>query len=190
MNETKIVLYDSDEAASFRTNISGWVSRQGRFYGEQYQAEHLARRDGCTHIKCDCGELIEKRWIRCKACRDAKALKSYNNAPEKEWDGKAMLYSPVTDTYYSSPDEPWEDDEFDENANPMLYICEPNTLCTVDESNLGIDDILPEDASYEDCVPEDVKEAIDNLNKAIRENQQAISWSPGKYKLSQTPTDG
>ena len=30
----EIVMQDSDEAATYRTDIKGWVSRNGRYYGD------------------------------------------------------------------------------------------------------------------------------------------------------------
>lgn len=44
----KIVMMDSDEAASIRT-LTGWVDRQGRFWGND---EYQARWCGATHRKC------------------------------------------------------------------------------------------------------------------------------------------
>ncbi len=44
----KVVMMDSDEAASIQT-LTGWVDRQGRFWGDN---EHQARWSGSTHRKC------------------------------------------------------------------------------------------------------------------------------------------
>jgi hypothetical protein len=44
----KIVMMDSDEAASIQT-VTGWVDRHGRFWGKD---EHQARWCGATHRKC------------------------------------------------------------------------------------------------------------------------------------------
>ncbi|WP_407226469.1 hypothetical protein [Enterobacter roggenkampii] len=48
MKTEKIVMMDSDEAASIQT-VTGWVDRQGRFWGSD---EHQARWCGATHRKC------------------------------------------------------------------------------------------------------------------------------------------
>src|ERR1035441_3784975 len=100
MMEPKIVLYDSPEAATFQTGLSGWVSRTGRWWGND---EHMARWEGCTHKKCACGEITEKGY--CKACRDKKDDEKFWARPRVEWDGKAMLYSEWNDKYYDSPAE-------------------------------------------------------------------------------------
>ena len=57
----KIVMYDSPEAATYRTDIKGWVSRDGHFYGDNGpSAEHGARWSGCTHMNCKCGTSMRK----------------------------------------------------------------------------------------------------------------------------------
>ncbi|HAT6800607.1 TPA: hypothetical protein JAN03_00980 [Citrobacter freundii] len=48
MKTEKIVMMDSDEAASIQT-VTGWVDRHGRFWGGD---EHQARWCGATHRKC------------------------------------------------------------------------------------------------------------------------------------------
>ncbi|MEB2744543.1 hypothetical protein [Citrobacter portucalensis] len=48
MKTEKIVMMDSDEAASIQT-VTGWVDRQGRFWGKD---ENQARWCGATHRKC------------------------------------------------------------------------------------------------------------------------------------------
>jgi len=48
MKTEKVVMMDSDEAASIQT-VTGWVDRQGRFWGSD---EHQARWSGATHRKC------------------------------------------------------------------------------------------------------------------------------------------
>ncbi len=49
MKTEKIVMMDSDEAASIQT-VTGWVDRHGRFWGKD---EHQARWCGATHRKCN-----------------------------------------------------------------------------------------------------------------------------------------
>ena len=66
----KVIMFDSDEAAQYKTNLSGWVSRDNHFFGED---EHMARYVGCTHRKCeDCGEPTEKGWLVCDNCREKR----------------------------------------------------------------------------------------------------------------------
>ena len=41
-----IIMEESPEAAEYRTDISGWVSCNGNYYGKD---ERMARYDGATH---------------------------------------------------------------------------------------------------------------------------------------------
>jgi len=51
--EEKIILYDSDEAAT-KVQIWAWKDSKGRYHLN----ENTARYSGSTHRKCDCGELM------------------------------------------------------------------------------------------------------------------------------------
>ena len=48
MNE-QIVMRDSPESAQYRTDLKGWVSRDGFYFGDGPQGERTARYAGCTH---------------------------------------------------------------------------------------------------------------------------------------------
>jgi hypothetical protein len=63
-----VIFPQSPQAATFRTELEGWVSRHGIFYGDN---EYAARFNGCTHGICACGQLREKNYASCKACRQA-----------------------------------------------------------------------------------------------------------------------
>lgn len=63
VNEEKVmtddIVFEADDvAANYQTNISGWVSRNGFFYGNNEQS---ARRDGATHVLCsECRQACAK----------------------------------------------------------------------------------------------------------------------------------
>lgn len=86
MTDKKIIMEDSPEAASIKT-VTGWVSSTGRFWGDD---ERMARFDGSTHKRCDCGAVIAHRSY-CRACSDRKEAEKWEAMPEAEWDGVAML---------------------------------------------------------------------------------------------------
>lgn len=44
MMSDKIVMIDSDDSAVYRTNISGWVSRHGFFFGDNPASERISVR--------------------------------------------------------------------------------------------------------------------------------------------------
>jgi hypothetical protein len=84
MKTEPVVPFDSPEAAK-QVTITGWISSDGRFYGDN---EHLARYAGCTHRKCrTCDNIVEKCYIYCDSCTHKQALERYNALPTKEWDG-------------------------------------------------------------------------------------------------------
>ena len=174
MKETEmVILFGSDEAAHIQTGISGWVSRRGRFFGDD---ERAARYDGCTHILCeDCGSPCPKGRLVCGKCSDVRDEKRYQSMPKEEWDGEGMLYSDAADKYFSD----WEDvedyceDEDIEVSKLRLVICEPNYLPFIND-DFGCDE-LAEDGE----LPDTIIQAIEDFNKVIKETG-AVSWYPGK----------
>lgn len=179
-NEPKIIMMDSDEAAHLQTGLSGWVSSNGIFYGDD---ERAARYNGCTHRKCeDCGEPCEKGWPVCKRCREIRDIKRYEAMPKEEWDGEGGLYSDAYDKYFRdwSEVDGFCEDEGIEMKDLRLIICVPQYLPLLD-SDYGCDE-LPEDGE----LPDSVIKAIDDFNKVIRATPP-VSWYPGKkaaiYKI-------
>jgi hypothetical protein len=179
MENTKIILSTSDEAASFKTNISGWVSRNGRFFGVD---ERIARYDGCTHVICeDCGKPTEKGCLVCSECKEKRDIKKYNALPNEEWNGVGAVYSESNDKYFWSWDEV---DEFcyDEGIKVedlRLVICTPQYLPLLDHSDYG-EDVLAEDGE----LPDKVVQAIEDFNKVIK-NTEPVSWYPSNKAVAQ-----
>jgi hypothetical protein len=177
MAEPKPVIpYDSPEAASIQT-VTGWVSRDGFFYGKE---ERSARYSGCTHRPCDeCGELTEKSWTKCRSCIAKAELERFARLERASWDGEQMLYSEAHDRYFSNPDEVREyAEEEDEDGGKLditamrIVLCKPQRLHRVDTSYW--EDALPEDVD----LPGDVEAALELLNEAISE-AGPVSWLPG-----------
>ena len=181
--ENKIVMRDSPEAAQYRTDIKGWVSRDGFYFGDGPQGERTARYSGCTHVPCDrCGAPTPRGYTQCRDCRELTYIAKYEAMPRAEWDGKAMLYSEARDQYYSTPDDAAEDLEDDQTlADLRLVICEPNYVRQI-EPDYCCDD-LPEDGD----VPDEVAEAMEAFNAAVA--GIVLSWSPGKTALA-VPDEG
>ena len=174
MNEPMILNTDN-EAATFRTDISGWVSRHGFFYGGDEQG---ARKHGCTHTICECGEPIEKTRIRCKKCEEAHSNKRYAALEKKLWDGEAPLNIWNDDRYFWD-EESLEDYCFDMHIKVedlQLVICEPVYAQEIDPYDLYCDD-LPEEI----CIDDGLWDAFEKLNRYIREEKIILSWVPGKY---------
>lgn len=172
-----IVMRDSDEAAHYCTNIKGWVSRKGLFYGDKQGAEDIARYAGCTHVKCEkCGEPTEKRYTQCEECRLKNKISHYKSLPSAEWDGKTMLYSELNDKYYDSLECAEEDLDNDQTLNDLLLvICEPNYVPELDSDYCSY--ILDDDED----LPVEVEKAMKIFNESVK--NITISWSPGKVRL-------
>ena len=181
--ENKIVMRDSPEAAQYRTDLKGWVSRDGFYFGDGPQGERTARYSGCTHVPCDrCGAPTPRGYTQCRDCRELTYIAKYEAMPRAEWDGEAMLYSEARDQYYSTPDDAAEDLEDDQTlADLRLVICEPNYVRQI-ESDYCCDE-LPEDGD----VPDEVMDAIEAFNAAVA--GIVLSWSPGKTALA-LPDEG
>lgn len=184
--EEKIVMYDSPEAAIFKTGLSGWVSRNGQYWG---QDEHMARWCGSTHRTCEtCGAVYENRSY-CSPCHQKKRQEQFLALPEEDWDGTGPVCLWDDDKYF------WDEDslveymyelleECGENEEPSLGVvkCEPQHLHTVDYDTWC--DELPDEGDGE--LPEEVAVKVEELNKAIRESGP-VSWWAGKIRVNLEP---
>lgn len=174
--KSEMVLDTSDLAAS-RQTVTGWVSRTGRFWGDD---ERMARYDGCTHKQCECGGVTEKHYIRCKVCRAKAEIEKYDARPVAVWDGEVFLYSDAHDRYFQDIESlvdylgDFDVDEAPSIADLRLIICEPNYARQI-ESDQWSDD-LPEDGE----LPSEIEEALRVLNEVIK-RAPPLSWSPGKF---------
>ncbi len=172
--DAKVIMFNSDEAAHYQTNLSGWVSSNGHYWGED---ERAARYDGCTHRACeDCGEPTEKGWLVCNKCREIRDENRYQAMPKEVWNGKGMLYSDFADKYFQDwgeIDGYCEDEEITMDKL-RLIICEPQYLSLLDKGDYGCDS-LAEDGE----LPDNVIQAIDDFNKVIKATG-AVSWIPSK----------
>ena len=176
MTEEKIILAESDEAAKFVTGLSGWVDRNGVFWG---QLEEMARYSSATHKRCEeCKEAIIRRGYRfCANCQEKKDIERYSKLERKDWDGESYLYSDRDDVYFSDYQELHDyiyEREIENVDLLRLIICEPEHLRELD-ADYWADD-LPEDAE----LPESVWSAIDALNASLKD-AGIVSWHPGKF---------
>ncbi len=173
--EEKIILNTSDEAATYRTGLEGWVTRNGRFWGED---ERMARWDGCTHVLCECGKPVEKSWTKCPECRRASAVKRFEAMPKKVWDGESPLCLFDDDCFFWSQDDLTDycEESGHDPKDLKLVICKPIFARQIDPYDHYHDDI-PEEGD----LPGELVEAFDRLNEKIRECREPLSWEPGSY---------
>ena len=181
----KIILPDSPEAATFRTSIKGWVSRDGKFYGDGKTAEEIARWAGCTHVPCgQCGTPTPKGRTRCDACRRQAEIERYEAMPRAEWDGEAMIYSEERGLFYFSPEDAIDDSQHWQTPESLrLVICEPVRVRRLDIADV-LDGLGPDDAEIPRDVAAAIQAAVDAYNAAV--SGFVLSWEPGKTALAMT----
>ncbi|WP_206601766.1 hypothetical protein [Herbaspirillum aquaticum] len=140
--------YSSPEAASLQT-VTGWVSRDGRFWGDD---EHMARFCGATHRQCKQCEAVEIKIDRlyCDSCLELRRIEKYKAMPREQWDGAALLYLDGTDRYFQDPNEAREyanDKGIDRQGRPIcklhgLRMLDPEVFsrfpfASADSTNIG-----------------------------------------------------
>lgn len=175
MTDKETIHYSSEKAAT-RQTVTGWVSANGRFWGED---EHMARWDGCTHVACkECGAPVLKNCY-CSPCHERRQIEKFKALPVIDWDRETPVYSESHDRYFMDPKELLEytDDEQISLEDLMLVICTPNHAHEVNQ-DYWCDD-LPEDGE----LPAEISEALDALNLAISK-AAPLSWSPGKQAIN------
>ena len=174
----KIIMFDSPEAATYRTDIKGWVSSDGRFYGGD---ERTARWGGCTHQICKCGKLHDKHRTICDSCYAKQRTEKYYALPVEKWDGETPLCLWDDDRFFFDEGSllDWLADQ-EEGTEVQLVKCKPGRLHYVDE-DIWCDD-LPEDGE----LPEEVASKLAELNEAIK-RAEPVCWWPTNIRIEVEP---
>lgn len=179
-----IVMYESQEAATYRTDIKGWVSRDGLFHGDSPGSECSARWSGCTHQVCACGTVHEKSRSICDKCISKQRNERYLSMPVVEWDESTPVCVFDDDRYFFDVDSllDWMADLKEtteaEGAKPwvQLVVCTPHHLGIIDRDHWCDD--LAEDGD----LPDEVAQKLEELNDAIS-RAPVVSWFPGKTRV-------
>ena len=172
----KIIMYDSDDAATYREGLSGWVSSEGRFFGKD---ENLARYSGSTHKRCECGNIHEKAWMKCEACRNKSADERYLALEYREWKGEPVVLRDH-ESYFFDDGELY-DRMVDEGWDTVdVLFCEPNYAPYIEEYAI---DLMPEDQYIDDVHPK-LADMLAEINDYISKNKPIISWSGGKQRTT------
>lgn len=169
--QPEMILASSPEAASIQT-VTGWVARDGRFWGED---ERMARYCGSTHRTCEANPEhgpVENRSY-CKSC--------YAEKQEAKW--QAMPKVPLSeeliplcvfdsDRYFFDLDDlrDWLEEHEINPEDVRLVQCEPVHAQPIDPNEHFADD-LPEDGEVSD----ELREAFEALNAAI-EKCDPLGW--------------
>lgn len=184
---TETVILNTSPEAAKQVTVTGWMGRDGRWYGSGPEGERIARYAGCTHVECqDCKAPTTKGWTHCDSCRAKRRHERYLALPLVEWDGVTPLCTHDGDDYFFDLESIYEqcNDWETSAANLDLVVCEPAYLREIDTEYWQDD--LPEDGD----LPEPIASALAALNKAIRDYKQPISWWAGKKRVSIPHEDG
>ncbi|VAC66276.1 Uncharacterised protein [Enterobacter hormaechei] len=174
MKTEKIVMMDSDEAASIQT-VTGWVDRQGRFWGKD---ENQARWCGATHRKCKNKpdeHPIHSTNGYCEECRRESRQAKFATFERTVWAGEPLVIFDSDQYFFDA--ESLADYCYEHSLLPselQLMICEPNHPRELDITDY-CEEIIPDGGDYYD-IPEEIRNAVEALNKAFKESAP-ISWS-------------
>ena len=177
LKEKQVIMYDAPEAASIQT-VTGWVSADGRFFG---QDEHLARFCGATHRRCKNNPEHPAHEIRgyCQPCHAEKRAKVFEAMPVKEWDGEPLVDFDGDRYFFDAGSLHDYLIDSDVSLSALrLCICEPNMPREIDPSDVFSED-LPDNGKISD---DQLVAAFDLLNEMIRK-AEPLSWSQGKYAV-------
>lgn len=177
MKDEKIIMYDSPEAATYVTNIEGWIDINRRFFGKGEDGERMARYSSHTHKTCECGNKMEKGWTKCNECRHKSSIERYNARPFKEWDGTEPICTWDGDRYFFSKEDLIAYMEDNEETAIDLLICDPVNFRRIDLDTIA-------DDTHEGWEPEkELCDKIDEFNAYLK-TLPPHSWMPGKVRTS------
>ena len=168
--EKVIIMMDSPEAAQIKT-VTGWVSREGRFFGDD---ERAARFNGGTHHLCECGEIMERHYTKCQICRNKKMVEKYESFPFEEWDQKVPVAIWGTDDYFWNVDdvEYYLEDNGLQPEDLQLVICYPNHPDELNAEQWY--EYLPEDSDGQ--LPKEMEKKIAEFNEFLK-TMGPLSWN-------------
>jgi len=174
MKETKVIEYDSPEAAIAEVHTL-YKSAEGTYH----MTEGGARTKSATHKDCKCGVRILKSQAWCNDCRIQWEINRYNSRPYQEWDGITPVYSELLDEYFQDSgdleckiEDIKEEGEDEIDYDDLMLI--PCTYCTYKpiDSELWTDVLF--DDGYSDT-PKDLEDLIKEFNEKLSK------LSPGTY---------
>ncbi len=169
----KIVMMESNEAASIQT-LTGWVDRQGRYWGED---EYQARWSGATHRKCIKNpeeHPIHSTHGYCEECHRESRQAKFAEMDRAVWTGEPLVIFDCDQYFFDI--ESLADYCLENSLLPselQLMICEPNYPPYFDVEQ-HCEEIIPDGGDVY-SLPQEVLDAADALNKAIKESGP-VSW--------------
>ena len=183
MKTKEKVMHDAEGIVEYRTNLKGWVGKDGLFYGEY---EDRARWANSTHKLCDCGKETGKSWTKCEWCRSRESIERYKALEFKKWDGKYPLCD-WGGIYFFDADELYQHCE-DSELKPselMLTTCIPMPIPEVGD-HIWEDWGTEDEGVFE--IYSGLSDEVDKLNKYIRELKPRV-WEASKFRTELSDKD-
>lgn len=166
MSETEEIIFaDSDKAATFSTELNGWVDRHGIFFGTN---EYDARLSGATHVRCiGCGKpMLFGNYPKCDNCYSMERKKEYNKLKKKVWEDKSI---PLTmydgEVFFYSTEELREYCDLHKTSPDklLLVLCEPIVFPGICR------DVWDDYYSNELNLPTELEVALEEFNNKVNE---------------------
>ena len=183
MKTEATILYDSPEAATYRTDIEGWADKNGYYCGKDEKGEHLARSRSANAYRCECGEIVSQKegGKVCHKCYDKKQWERYQALPEVAYDG-GPVFSFHGDDFFMDEDAliDWFENNDDEDGEEKSIALRPsveNFFHPVEPDYWA--DAMPTDGDGE--LPKEMQAALDKLNEVIS-RMPAVSYG-ADYKV-------
>lgn len=175
-SQEQIIPISSPEAAK-PVSVLAWKSANGEIYFD----ERTARYAGCTHVECaKCKTLMLKGYTVCRDCQEEAEKAKYALLEKRPWTDNTPIYSEAADVWFFSEHE--LSDYCDENnitpSELRLLHSKPVYFRELDAID-HCEDELPEDGD----VPDEILEAFERLNAAIRAYGKPLSYEPSKYAV-------
>lgn len=158
-----------------KKTVEVYVSKKGGLF----LTEESALKDSYTHIKCSKHDKIYAKNSYCYECSEDRQLEKFYKMEEVEYDGTSWMYSEEYDEWCPDMDTAEEIAEYHEVElkDLRLVLAVPNNLHEVEEDYW-------EDIWYDGAqLPSEVEDALENLNKAIREHGKNFSWEAGNKRI-------
>ncbi|MBU2713928.1 hypothetical protein [Zooshikella harenae] len=191
--QEKIIFFESDGAAQYKENLklSGWVGRDGVFYGTN---ENVARYVNCTHRKCStCGHVYLKNAY-CEKCWENQENEKFEqmeivNCDSWNEDQPLCLHDGDEIFYLQDDIENYCDEEGVKPSAIKLVFAKPVYLSEIDIKDLfKSGGVFDGDLTVAELVPDNIWGMIDNLNKAIKESSP-VFWVPGSKRVQLSDND-
>ena len=174
-------IFEDDPRAAYLGTVTGWISRDGYFYGNN---EKAARYAGSTHKMCKCGNIFKKNSY-CALCHEINTLDRYHAMKECENAKGDMFFSDAYHSFFSDVEQILEfmhENEISLVEDLRLQPTRPNKCFVPDVIDL-YSGILPEDGDIH-SIPESVLLVFDELKQKLKEIDATLSWEPINAKLS------